>query len=68
MSNSKDTIRMVCKNPDCINKSIVYRRFDVMKDQTCKKCGHVLSADMRNSKRQGHRDQVAKKELEAAGQ
>jgi hypothetical protein len=35
---------MICQNPSCINKSIVYRRYDVLKDQICHKCKSTLKA------------------------
>jgi ribosomal protein S27E len=39
---SSDTIRMICPKTDCINKSIVFRKFNSVKSNTCKNCGSDL--------------------------
>jgi len=44
-------MKLICPNPDCINKSIVYRQFSSVKDYTCKKCGSILAA-ARTTKRE----------------
>jgi hypothetical protein len=38
-------LKLICNNPSCINKSIVYRRItsDGTTDYECKKCGELLS-------------------------
>jgi len=54
--------KLICKNPDCINKSVVYRRFDFSEIPTCKGCGSVLSSDIR-TKMQIKRSRFAKREL-----
>lgn len=38
-------LKLICNNPSCINKSIVYRKatIDGTIDYECKKCGELLS-------------------------
>jgi len=54
-------LKLICNNPSCINKSIVYRRYDAMNDQTCKKCGSVLVAA--KNQKDIYADNKAKREL-----
>jgi hypothetical protein len=44
MPTAREALKMICYNESCINKSIVYRKYDVMKDApVCKSCGVALS-------------------------
>lgn len=38
MSGVPESVRMVCPNDKCLNKSIVYRKLKDNKVQVCKKC------------------------------
>lgn len=35
-------MKLICPNVNCINKSIVYRQFNVARDHVCKACDSVL--------------------------
>lgn len=35
-------MKLICPNKDCINKSIVYRQFDILKEHRCKACNSQL--------------------------
>lgn len=44
MGRVKASIKLICKTPDCINKSVVYRRSGAVAENFyCKKCGQPLS-------------------------
>lgn len=51
MHGSGDRMKLICPNVNCINKSVVFRRFNSVVEPACKKCGAVLAA-ARGSRRQ----------------
>jgi len=59
--HNSNKLRLICPNPDCINKSVVYRKFDAMKDQLCFNCQHSLTAA--KSFRAMRQDEKAKRDL-----
>lgn len=64
--NSPGAIKMICKNPNCPYKGIVYRKFDVMRDQICKNCKQPLSTVLPDSYKK-LRDNKAKDDLKSFG-
>ena len=62
MSYSRGAIRMVCNNPNCINKSIVFRKEPNFE---CKSCGQLLSL-VKNLRYQ-EQDKKAKADLKRLG-
>ncbi len=43
MSDSQyGKVKMICKNKDCLNKAMVYRRYDILREQICSSCKQVL--------------------------
>lgn len=62
---SGSTIRMICPNTSCINKSVVYRKYDPDKIQTCNACKSVLIKTYNKLKLK--QDYKAKLELKQLG-
>jgi hypothetical protein len=60
MSNK---IKLVCNNESCINKSIVYRRFDRLKEYRCKLCDWLLVVAKQSGTYDIRQDQKAKEQL-----
>lgn len=65
MGHSLGAMQMICKNPDCINKSIVYRKMSHPDSFECKKCGQILSKVQ--SYRALKQDEKAKQDLMRLG-
>ena len=62
-----NTVKMVCSDIDCINKSIVYRKLDGIRQNTCKACGgELVKAKVQNTIAL-KQDIKAKKELKELG-
>ena len=61
MASTRETMKMICPNTACINKSVVFRKFDIFNHNVCKKCNTplVLAKSIRSVKQ----DQKAKQEL-----
>ena len=61
ITNHNQKLKLICPNTACINKSIVYRRFDKLHGYECKACGFDLISF--KSPQYLKQDQKAKKEL-----
>lgn len=60
-----DSIRLICNNPSCINKSFVYRRIDSLNEHRCKKCSWPLVVPkIAHYKLASKQNETAKRELE----
>ena len=64
MPGSKGSIRMICSNPQCINKSVVFRKYGSDKTD-CNACGSKL-IKAKNSLAE-KQDEKAKRELREFG-
>lgn len=63
---NNDAIKLVCVNPDCINKSEVWRKYTTNPEWcTCRKCGSTLRRV--GNKKHIKQDQKAKNELKEFG-
>jgi hypothetical protein len=63
MSVKRGSIKLICPNKSCINKSVVYRKFDAMKEHRCKNCDWVLVSAHGHTKREIAFNEKAKQEL-----
>lgn len=67
MGNGNSSLKLICINPECINKSVVWRKFTTDPNCfSCKKCGQALER-VKNAK-SIKQDQVAKRQLEGFGE
>jgi hypothetical protein len=69
MSNRKlGSIKLICPNESCLNKSVVYRKFDAMREHRCKKCDWLLaSAGSVKTKREQAFNNKVKEQLKEMG-
>ena len=58
---------MVCSNSACINKSVVYRKLDGIRQNNCKACGHELVKCKIQNMIAVKQDIKAKRELKELG-
>jgi len=58
---------MICPNADCINKSVVYRQYDAVKVQICKRCKTELIHERRLTASRLNRTAKAVKDLNDFG-
>lgn len=61
MPRKRQTIKLVCTNSKCINKSVVYRTMDSTGDYHCKACDQHLT--MYRGLRELQQNILAKKDL-----
>lgn len=62
-----NTVKMVCSNIKCINKSVVYRKLDSIRKNECKACGSELVKLKVQSTLYTRQDEKAKRELKELG-
>ena len=62
-----NTVKMVCSNKDCINKSVVYRKLDGIRQNSCKACGSELVKCKMQNLIALKQDLKAKRELKELG-
>ena len=64
---SSNTVKMVCPNSECINKSVVYRKLESIRQSTCKACGSDLIKLKLQNSLHVKQDNLAKRQLKELG-
>lgn len=60
-------VRMICRNPDCINKSVVFRKFNALEPPKCKLCDQVLTVRGASNIRRFNDKSIEKAKRELSG-